>query len=200
MTGRDANVGLNLRQIDSMRDLEQIQLYDWNHVIEFLQNFYALASTSGNYFSKELGERLFTKLPGPLGKEIHENWKKLTIINEFDNIGIRIQFVISQLKDKCTYIQIQKDLKQKNVGFCKQIFTPQQYGRHPEDKVNKKPFKKNYVKKTYIRKSNARKPYLDKGKHVRKYNPNKTYKSTITCFACNKPGHLSSKCPECNTP
>ncbi|CAI8597173.1 unnamed protein product [Vicia faba] len=113
-----------MRQAEAMRDLEQIQLYDWNHIIEFLQDFYALASTSGNYFSTELGERLFTKLPGPLGHEIQENWKKIEVNNEFDNIGIRIQYIIFELK-KITYIQIQKELKQKNVGFCKQIYSPQ---------------------------------------------------------------------------
>ncbi|XP_031102655.1 uncharacterized protein LOC116006432 [Ipomoea triloba] len=201
LTGREANTGLTIRQAEAMRDLEQIQLYDWHKVIDFLIDFLSLACTSGNYFSKDLGERLFSKLPGPLGKEIHDSWNLIPKEELFDNMGTRIQHVISELKTRCTYIQIQRDLKQKNVGFCKNIYTPQQYGRHPDDPTPRrqpaKP-KRNYVKRKYIRKSTAKKPYLNKDKHVTKYNPNKNYKKTITCYACQKPGHLSSVCPNRN--
>lgn len=47
----------------------------------------------------------------------------------------------------------------------------------------------------YLRKSKAKKPYLNKENHVRKFKPKKTYANTITCFACNELEHLSSTYP-----
>lgn len=41
----------------------------------------------------------------------------------------------------------------------------------------------------------ARKPYLNKEKNVRRFKPKKIYLNTITYFACNEPGYLSSACP-----
>ena len=202
ITGREVNTGVTIRQQEAMRDLEQIQLLDWKYIIKFLKEFLHYATISGNYYSAEIGNRLFSKLPGDLGKEIHKSWiegyenNSHNIPKGYDNIGIRITHIISELKKKCTYIQIQRELKQKNYGFCGQIYTPQQYGSRNYNIDRKPKFKKNYAKKYYLRRSNAKKPYLNKERHVRKYNPRKTYTNTITCFACNEKGHLSSSCPK----
>lgn len=54
---------------------------------------------------------------------------------------------------------------------------------------------KEKLKTYYLRKSTARKLYLDKDRHVKRFKPKKIYTNTITCFACNEPWHLSSACP-----
>lgn len=47
----------------------------------------------------------------------------------------------------------------------------------------------------YLRKSTTKKSYLNKEKHMKRFKPKKIYSNTITCFACNELGHLSSACP-----
>lgn len=186
-----------------MRDLEQIQLFNWKFVKQFCLDFLALSALSGNYCTPEVGERPFAKLPGDLGKEIHVKWKTVNVLLHYDNIGTRIQHIISKLKAKCTYIHTQKMLKNQNYGFYSTIYTPQQYGssssrkpytrrRQPIKTSTKKKPKKTY----YTRKSKARKPLLNKTRQVRKFKPKKNYSNTITCYACNEPGHLSSACPK----
>jgi hypothetical protein len=70
-------------------------------------------------FERNICDKLMLKLPGPLEKEIREKWEEYRRSNNLDTIpnsekilsdiiGIRCQFIIEKLKEKCTYIQIQK--------------------------------------------------------------------------------------------
>lgn len=74
--------------------------------------------------------------------------------------------------------------------------------QHPKRDNYHKPYHKNkyhpnYSKKYYLRKSRARKPFLQKGRHVRKFRPDqRTYKSKISCYACGDENHLSTNCPK----
>lgn len=95
LTGRDVNTGITIRQQEAMRDLEQIQLLDWRYIIKFLKEYLHYATISGNYYNIEVGNRLFSKLPGDLGKEIHRSWitdyqdKPENLPPSYNNIGIR---------------------------------------------------------------------------------------------------------------
>lgn len=51
-------------------------------------------------------------------------------------------------------------------------------------------------KKYYLRKSSARKPYLDRNRHVRKYRNNMNYKNKLECFTCGSSEHLANTCPK----
>ena len=103
--------------------------------------------------------------------------------------------MLKKLVEKCTSIQITKQLKCE-YSFCGNICTPQKYG----DRENKRPRKyrqhrqKRPVKRYYLKRSKARKPYLDKSRHVRKFNKDRNYKNTLTCYACKKEGHLARDC------
>lgn len=73
ITGRDVNTGITIRQQEAMRDLEKIKLLDWKYIIKLLKEFLHYATISGNYYSNEIGNRLFSKLPGNLGKGINKS-------------------------------------------------------------------------------------------------------------------------------
>lgn len=160
----------------------------------FLNDFVHLASISGNYYDANVCNKFFTKLPGELGREIELKWKQEQpgVDDQWNNATVRAKVIIDHLKAKCSMIQTQRELKKKDTGFCSSIYTPQTYDKtHKKKKVfsNKRKPKKTY----FLRKSNARKPTLNKERHVRKYKDNKNY-SKFSCYACGKEGHLSSKC------
>ena len=79
------------------------------------------------------------------------------------------------LQEKCTNLQIQKQLKQNEMNFCKDIiYTIQNYDKNQYKKKKYKKYNlqnfKIYNKNGYfLRKSSARKPYLNRDRHVRKY-------------------------------
>lgn len=127
LTARDTNTCLDIRQREAMRDLEQLQLFDWSYIKQFCNDFFSLTVVSGNYYNPDLGEHLFSKLLRDLVKEIHKSWTYLKVPEVYNNIGIIIQHIVNKLKEKCTYIQIQKQLKNQQYRFCKQIYTSQQY-------------------------------------------------------------------------
>lgn len=91
-----------------MRDLKQLQITNWKYIKYFCNDFFALTAVSGNYYNPELGEHPFSKLSGELEKEIHKAWTIMNIGPIYDNIGVRIQHILTKLKEKYTYIQIQK--------------------------------------------------------------------------------------------
>lgn len=208
LASKDPNIGSQQLQEDALRKLEQLQLKDWKYIKPFLQDFFYLTTVSGNTFNREISEKIFTKLPGPLGLQIAKNWRESQQqyqgeeAEQLINIGVMSQFIIEQLQDICTKIQIQKQLKQ-GYGFCSQIYTAQHYGdkesRHKKhNKSYKHKHRKHYIpkKKYYIRRSQAKKPFLRKERHVRRFNPNRTYKRKLQCYACGDDNHLSPNCPK----
>ena len=90
-------MGFTSIQERCVRQLEQLHINTYKYIIPFLQDYFYLTCKSGNTFNKDLGERLFTKLPGPLGIEITERWRKTPMVvgnpNGLFSIGIRINFI-----------------------------------------------------------------------------------------------------------
>ena len=164
-----------------------MQIKDWKFIKEFYQSYYHFYAISGNGFNQELGEKLFRKLPGTLGREIETSWRELKGVQQDEmtknqepwSIGHGINHIMKILKTyrfcKCCEIQTQRQLKKCQYRFCKNIFTPQTYGMEENRKEKKyKPYKK-YNKRYFLKRSTRRKPYLDPSKHVRKYNPKRIY-------------------------
>ena len=77
ITGEDPNSGHLTIQQEALLHLEQMQMKDWRYIKEFCQSYYHFCAISGNGFNKELGEKLFRKLPGTLGREIETSWREL---------------------------------------------------------------------------------------------------------------------------
>ena len=203
ITRADPNSGHMETQKKAMRDLEQLSLKNWTsglYVKKFVNHYVYLTTIAGNTFNKEIGEKLFHKLPGPLGLEIHTKWNELPEVKNNPTslwtITQRAQFIIKILEEKCVDLQIQKQLKQTDYKFCSEIYTPQTYGSNNKRKNNYKKYKKINQKKYFLRKSNKRKPYLDEKRHVRKFKPERNYKNKLSCFVCNSTDHLARTCPK----
>ena len=77
ITGEDPNSGHLTIQQEALLHLEQMQIKDWKYIKEFYQSYYHFCAISGNGFNQELGEKLFRKLPGTLGREIETSWREL---------------------------------------------------------------------------------------------------------------------------
>jgi len=93
-------------------------------------------------------------------------------------------------------------LKQGKTDFCKNIYTTQSYDQGKPQRKYRKPYQSRQEykpkKKYYLRKSTARKPYLNKDRHVRKHNNNRIYKNRLACFTCGSEEHLAYTCPRKN--
>lgn len=122
VTGQDPNSRHLGVLEDAIRQLEQLSLYKWKYIKKFLNDYFYYTCISGNCYNQDIGERLFKKLPGALGIEIAERWKQQPQVvdnpNALFTIGYRIQHVIKVLKEKCISIQIQKQLKNDDYGYC----------------------------------------------------------------------------------
>ena len=202
ITGEDPNSGHITIQQEVLLHLEQMQIKDWKYIKELCQSFYHFCAISGNGFNQELGENLFRKLPGTLGREIETSWKELKGVQQDEitknqeswSIGHRIKHIMKIIKRKCSEIQTKRQLKKSQYRICKNIFTPQTYGMEEDRKEKKyKPYRK-YNKRYFLKRSIRRKPYLDPNRHVRKYNPKRIYTNKLKCYACGEPDHLSMNC------
>ena len=131
------------------------------------------------------------KLAKPLGSIIHKKNKEQTVIPQLDNIPTRIKFIIEQLVEKCTEMQIVKQLK-REYSFCKNIYTPQRYDK--SDKNMKLHIRKPFGKKFYLKRSKSRKPYLNKDHHVRKFDKIRDYKNKLSYFTCESTDYLVRDC------
>ena len=131
----------------------------------------------------------------PHGRELKEvQQDEMTKNQEPWSIGHRINHIMKILKRKCSEIQTQRQLKKSQYRLCKNIFTPQTYGREENRKEkNYKPYKK-YNKRYFMKRFTRRKPYLDPSRHVRKYNSKRIYKNKLKCYACGEPNNLSTNC------
>jgi len=103
------NVGQDLAlQMDAMRTLEQLQLKDWRNVKKFLNDFFFYCNMAGCYYETSIADKLFLKLPGPLGQEIYKEFKENEsfLVLESNNLGTRVLFVFKNLVEKCINIKI----------------------------------------------------------------------------------------------
>lgn len=194
--GTQPNTGYDKQQAEAIKKLEQLQIRDWKYIKPFLQDFMYYSSVARYYYDKSIGEKLFLKLPAPLGNQIHKQFKEShpNLTPQLDSIGFRINHIIDCLVQRCTEIQISRQLKGEN-SYCKNIYTPQNYGSTNKEKNRPKKYKKYPNRERYfLRKSNARKPYLNKDKHVRRFNKQRDYKSKLSCYTCGSTNHLAREC------
>ncbi|KAA8540648.1 hypothetical protein F0562_024434 [Nyssa sinensis] len=218
LIGEDPNLGIQSQQQEAMAELERLSLSSYMYIKQFLVDFMYNTSISGNAFNPVILDKLMLKLPGALGKKIQERWKIALgdrTGDVLDSIGNRVRFIVKVLKEHCTDIEINRQLKGDN-SFCRTIYTPQQYGykppqsrrpkgRHrpiPHRQLRPQNFQKKWLsnsrpkgRKRFLRKSENRAPFLRKDSHVRKHRPNRIYKNKLSCFACNQDGHFSKNCP-----
>lgn len=207
---------------------------------------------SGNALALPLINRVFSKLPNTLGREIESMWKQyLTTLTEEElsqmTIHKAVIFISDVLEKKCTELKTKSELK--GQPYCEDIWTAQQYDRDPHRPKYVKPIKKRkptshtsapknprsssgrgrgrgrgrkgttvrapkekkeevkaitqgesqaaydynprITRRYGMRRSNARSPYLDKSKHVKKYNPERDTYKPPRCFSCSVDGHVS---------
>lgn len=99
-----------------MARLEQLQIHKWKYISKFCDDFISIASQTGRAFDPEIADKFFRKLPGALGLEIKEYFERLNPTIQV-GLGPRIQHVFTILTEKCTIMQIQKQLKKETFGF-----------------------------------------------------------------------------------
>ena len=90
------------------------------------------------------------KLPKPLGIIIYKKYKEQVITPQLDNIATKIKFIIDQLVEKCTEMQIVKQLKEE-YSFGRNIYTPQRYDKNePKNRRDSKRLKGNITLKEVL--------------------------------------------------
>lgn len=101
-----------------MLELEQLTLKDLKDVKPFLNDFVTKGIRAGNLYSKELGEKMFMKIP-TIGLELIEQWNKRMEQNDpiIKNLWTRAGFVVEILKEKCQGIKTTSQLNDE-YGFC----------------------------------------------------------------------------------
>lgn len=70
-------MGWNRQQQEAKRRLEQLQIKHWKFIKPFLQDFFYYSTLAGCFYDQTIGDKLFLKLPDPLGTEIRKEYKKL---------------------------------------------------------------------------------------------------------------------------
>lgn len=208
--GNDPHRNNTYYQTEVLKLLDQLSIHKWKYIAQYCQDFFSLAARLGKALDPEIGEKNFRKLPGQLGVEIKEKWEKRDDINKTLGIGARIKHTYEILREKCTQIQIQKQLKKHSFSFCKDvIYTPQNYGlgdikkkkkfkkyRQYNDKSDRKPKHKYFRsrnKRYFIKKSkNFRKNTKPQQNHLKKSKIH----SKCKCFICGEESHLTNKCPK----
>ncbi|KAI0513381.1 hypothetical protein KFK09_009398 [Dendrobium nobile] len=121
---------------------------------------FLMQANQGRYFDQEISDRFLIKLPGELGKEIHDKWKA-TYPNNDDikhlGIGPRIVFTFWQLQEKCKEYKIQKQVKKQSYAFCRNIYTSQSFPEKKRRKILRKSKRKFPRKDRNFRKPSTRK-------------------------------------------
>lgn len=74
--GLDPTRENTLLQDTPIRNLEQLSIKTFDYIVPCTNDFVALISKSGKAFDDELCNKYFVKLPGDLGKQIHEKCKE----------------------------------------------------------------------------------------------------------------------------
>ena len=75
------------------------------------------------------------------------------MIPQLDNIATKTKFIIDQLVEKCTKMQIGKQLKGK-YSLRRNIYTAQRYDKNEND--NPRTFRRPFKKKYYLKRSKSR--------------------------------------------
>ncbi|CAD5196038.1 unnamed protein product, partial [Musa acuminata subsp. malaccensis] len=172
--------GSTTTQEEAYRDLERLSCTNLKHIIQFLNDYMRLASKTGRMFlGPELSEKLWSKMPGELGKRIKEAFEAKYRGN---TIGVipRILFSYKYLEAECKDAAFRRALK--DLSFCSEIPIPGYYN---------KPERKYGVRRstTYKGKPHSSHARIEKRKHLIR---NKKCK----CYLCGEEGHFArEECP-----
>lgn len=126
LTAADPSMGSRLIQSNAIRQLEQLSMYSWEKIPLFLQDYLHLCVVSQNIFNPEFIEKLFRKLLGPLGQELHEactKWRQEMGENYTVNLSSAIYLIMTLLEQKCQQMMTQKQLKTGDWKLCSNIYT-----------------------------------------------------------------------------
>lgn len=105
----------NASQVDAIRKLEQLQIKTWSEIKPFYQDFMYYSTKAGCFYDKTIGEKLFLKLPEPLGSIIHKKYNEQVLpktLPQFVNIATKIKFIDDQFEEKRTELQIIRELNE----------------------------------------------------------------------------------------
>jgi ribonuclease HI len=187
--GVDPAKNNSLIQDTAIRNLEQLSIADMKYINEFTVDFTRLLSQTGLAMDDDLCNKYFIKLPGDLGKNIHELWKQQ--YGEQRNLGIgpRITFTFGILEERCKEVALQEQLKRNAYAFCKTaIYTPQAYGYYDKKKKLRRSTTYN---KEY-------KPYYKNRPHYKNRYVKKPQTRQCKCYICGDEKHLANRCPDKN--
>lgn len=109
--GVDANRGNIELQNFASRELEQLRMDSWDYLGKYCNEFFSIASRTGNAFDEEIGDRFFRKLPGVLGRQIENEWKNSNFSRGL-GVGRRIMWTHEQVRKKLVEIEIEKDAEE----------------------------------------------------------------------------------------
>lgn len=128
--GQDANYGMFERQKAAMLKLEQMQLTDYNYINDFLAQYANYAAIATDGFKKETKEKLFNKLPGPIGQRVRDAWlERPDVIANLDldppyTIPIICKHVMNVLAGLYNKVSSHRQLTKTDYEFCCNISTP----------------------------------------------------------------------------
>lgn len=133
---KDPAQGSTEEQNKAIRDLERLTCPGMANILQYLNDYLVLAAHSGRaYIDLDLNNKLFMKMPDPIGKILMEAFnKKYPGENERGVIGLvpRVYFCQKYLQEMCQQAALQRSLK--DLSFCSKMPIPGYYGRNPSKK------------------------------------------------------------------